>query len=61
MDIDKTADIFDKCYKFTKAKELMSSGLYPYFRIIESAQDPEVIIDGKKMVMVGSNNYLGLT
>ncbi|MDP2157530.1 MAG: pyridoxal phosphate-dependent aminotransferase family protein, partial [Nitrospirota bacterium] len=34
---------------------------YPYFRIIESAQDPEVVIDGRKMIMVGSNNYLGLT
>ncbi len=39
----------------------MAVELYPYFRIIESAQDPEVIMDGKKMIMVGSNNYLGLT
>ncbi|OGW28648.1 MAG: 8-amino-7-oxononanoate synthase [Nitrospirae bacterium GWC2_42_7] len=54
-------DIFDKCYKFTKAKELMAAGMYPYFRVIESAQDPEVTIDGRKMIMVGSNNYLGLT
>lgn len=61
MDIDKMVDLFDKCYKFTKAKELMTAGMYPYFRVIESAQDPEVIINGKKMIMVGSNNYLGLT
>ena len=61
MDIDKMADLFDKCYKFTKAKELMAAEMYPYFRVIESAQDPEVVIDGKKMIMVGSNNYLGLT
>ncbi len=61
MAIEKTVDLFDKCYRFTKAKELMTAGMYPYFRVIESAQDPEVIINGKKMIMVGSNNYLGLT
>jgi len=61
MAIERTADLFDKCYKFIKAKELITAGMYPYFRVIESAQDPEVIIDGKKMIMVGSNNYLGLT
>src|SRR5664279_5686643 len=54
-------DIFEKCFKFTIAKELQHAGFYPFFRVIESAQDPEVIIDGKKMIMVGSNNYLGLT
>ncbi|HXW68145.1 MAG TPA: aminotransferase class I/II-fold pyridoxal phosphate-dependent enzyme, partial [Dissulfurispiraceae bacterium] len=57
----ETADIFEKCFKFTAAKELQRAGLYPFFRIIESAQDPEVILKGRKMVMVGSNNYLGLT
>ncbi len=61
MAIDRTVDLFDKCYKFTKAKELIASEMYPYFRVIESAQDPEVTINGKKMIMVGSNNYLGLT
>jgi 8-amino-7-oxononanoate synthase len=55
------SDIFEKCFKFTTAKELQTAGLYPFFRVIESAQDPEVIINGKKMIMVGSNNYLGLT
>jgi len=59
--VNKSPDIFEKCLKFTKAKELISCGLYPYFRVIESAQDPEVIISGRKMIMVGSNNYLGLT
>jgi 8-amino-7-oxononanoate synthase len=39
----------------------MSAGIYPYFRVIESAQDPEVIMNGRRMIMVGSNNYLGLT
>lgn len=59
--VKKSPDIFEKCHKFTKAKELLSYGIYPYFRVIESAQDPEVIMNGKKMIMVGSNNYLGLT
>ena len=59
--VNKRAGIFDKCSSFTKAREFMSIGLYPYFRVIESAQDPEVTIDGRRMIMVGSNNYLGLT
>ncbi len=54
-------DIFQKCAKFTTAKEVMAAGVYLYFRRIESAQDPEVIVGGRKMVMIGSNNYLGLT
>lgn len=57
----KETDIFEKCYKFNTAKEVMDAGLYPYFRVIESAQDPEVVVDGRKMIMIGSNNYLGLT
>ncbi len=61
MAIKKEVDFFEKCRKFTAAKEAMEAGIYPYFRMIESAQEPEVIVDGKKMVMVGSNNYLGLT
>ena len=42
----ETVDIFEKCFKFTQAKELQHAGLYPFFRIIESAQDPEVILNG---------------
>ncbi len=61
MAVKKETDIFEKCSKFTAAKEIMQAGIYPYFRVIESAQDPEVIVDGKKMIMIGSNNYLGLT
>jgi 8-amino-7-oxononanoate synthase len=61
MAVKKSTDIFDKCLRFDKAKTLISHGLYPFFRTIQSAQDPEVILDGKKMIMVGSNNYLGLT
>jgi 8-amino-7-oxononanoate synthase len=61
MAVKKSTDIFDKCLRFDKAKTLISHGLYPYFRVIESAQDPEIIMNGRKMIMVGSNNYLGLT
>ncbi|PKN16683.1 MAG: 8-amino-7-oxononanoate synthase [Deltaproteobacteria bacterium HGW-Deltaproteobacteria-23] len=56
-----TADVFEKCRKFTTAKEVMAAGLYPYFHVVESEQNPEVIVEGKKMIMLGSNNYLGLT
>jgi 8-amino-7-oxononanoate synthase len=61
MAVKKSADIFGKCFRFDKAKELMSQGLYPYFRVIESAQEPEIIMNGRRMIMIGSNNYLGLT
>lgn len=61
MAVKKSADIFEKCFRFDKAKELMANGLYPYFRVIESAQEPEIIMNGKRMIMIGSNNYLGLT
>lgn len=54
-------DIFEKCGRFTTAKEVMAAGVYLYFRRIESAQDPEVIVEGRRMIMIGSNNYLGLT
>lgn len=54
-------DIFDKCYGFTRAKEAIAAGIYPYFRQIQSGPGSEVIIEGKKMIMIGSNNYLGLT
>jgi 8-amino-7-oxononanoate synthase len=52
--------IFDKCYGFKDANNAKAAGIYPYFRVIESQQDPVVLIDGKEVVMVGSNNYLGL-
>ncbi|MFQ5769071.1 MAG: aminotransferase class I/II-fold pyridoxal phosphate-dependent enzyme [bacterium] len=55
------ADLFDKCFNFTKARELQEQGWYPYFKAIQSGADTEVMIDGRKLIMVGSNNYLGLT
>jgi len=54
-------DLFDKCYSFTRADETKSAGLYPYFHPIQENEGPEVTLYGKKMLMAGSNNYLGLT
>jgi len=54
-------DIFQKCLDFRDADVVKEAGLYPYFRTISSAQDPVVRMDGRDVVMLGSNNYLGLT
>ncbi len=54
-------DIFKKCYDFTRAEEVKAQGLYPYFHPIDANEGPVVSIYGKKMIMAGSNNYLGLT
>ena len=54
------ADIFDKANTWTAADDVRNAGLYPYFRAITSGQDTEVVVGGQKMIMVGSNNYLGL-
>ena len=54
-------DLFEKCYNYTAAKEAFEAGIYPYFHALETGQDTEVIINGKRTVMIGSNNYLGLT
>ncbi len=53
-------DIFDKCYNFTRAEEAISMGIYPYFTPIQEVRKNKVKVDGKEMIMVGSNNYLGL-
>ena len=54
-------DIFEKCYEPQKQDELREAGIYPYFRALESRQDVEVMMEGKRRIMLGSNNYLGLT
>ena len=54
-------DIFKKCYDWKEADEVRASGLYPYFHKLESRQDTEVIMEGRRRIMLGSNNYLGLT
>ncbi|HEV2130801.1 MAG TPA: aminotransferase class I/II-fold pyridoxal phosphate-dependent enzyme [Longimicrobiaceae bacterium] len=59
--LQQTTDLFDKCRRFTAAREVMDRGLYPYFQPIERSFDTEVVIHGERKIMVGSNNYLGLT
>ena len=54
-------DVFAKCDRYTLSREVRAAGIYPYYRAISSAQDPVVTIDGEEVVMLGSNNYLGLT
>jgi 8-amino-7-oxononanoate synthase len=54
-------DLFKKCYDFTRADEIKEAGYYPYFRPIEENEGPIVKIEGRKVIMAGSNNYLGLT
>jgi len=50
-----------KLASFTEPQKAQAAGIYPYFRKIESDQDTEVVIDGRKVLMFGSNSYLGLT
>ena len=54
-------DLFAKCAAYTTARECRERGIYPYFHALESRQDTEVIMEGKRRIMLGSNNYLGLT
>ncbi len=54
-------DLFEKCHSFTEAKEAMAGGYYPYFAPLEDTEGTEVVIRGHRMIMIGSNNYLGLT
>lgn len=54
-------DLFDKCKDFTIVDKLVEQNIYPYFHALETKQDTEVIMEGKNEIMLGSNNYLGLT
>ncbi len=54
-------DLFQKCLDFTRADDVKAAGLYPYFRPVEENEGPVVQIEGRKIIMAGSNNYLGLT
>lgn len=56
-----TPSIFAKCENYTVAREAKEKGIYPYFHELQSRQDTEVIMEGKRRIMLGSNNYLGLT
>jgi 8-amino-7-oxononanoate synthase len=55
------SDLFEKCFSFNRHKEAMAAGVYPYFKAISHLNGPHVTVDGRDMIMVGSNNYLGLT
>ena len=54
-------DLFAKCYAPSMADQYREKGIYPYFRALETRQGPEVVMEGKRRIMLGSNNYLGLT
>ncbi len=54
-------DLFDKCLAFTRVEDVKSVGLYPYYHPITETEGPVVYMNNQRMIMVGSNNYLGLT
>ncbi len=54
-------DLFKKCSESDVVKQAKEKGIYPYFHKLETKQGPEVVMEGKKIIMIGSNNYLGLT
>ena len=54
-------DLFKKCYEYTRVKEAKAMGIYPYFHALSSAPDNIVTMEDGRKIMLGSNNYLGLT
>jgi 8-amino-7-oxononanoate synthase len=54
-------DILEKCFEFNVVEETKARGAYFFFRELDSPQGPEVMLNGRRMIMIGSNNYLGLT
>ncbi len=54
-------DLFKKCESLQNVKKAKELGVYPYFHTLNSKQGPQVVMEGKDMIMIGSNNYLGLT
>ncbi len=54
-------DIFEKCYGFTEAREAIAGGYYPYFIPLTENEGTEAVFRGHRLIMCGSNNYLGLT
>ncbi len=55
------ADLFEKCRKYERARKIRESGFYPYFKAFSYNGGNQPLVDGRHVVMVGSNNYLGLT
>jgi 8-amino-7-oxononanoate synthase len=60
-DDPNSRDVFTKARRFTLPKQAKAFGFYPFYKALESNEGPEAIIDGKRVIMLGSNNYLGLT
>ena len=58
---ENAVDMFQKCFEYTDVQEAKATGLYPYFHALQTAQDTEVMMDGRRIIMLGSNNYMGLT
>ena len=56
-----TMDLFAKCGTLEVLNSAKKMGIYPYFHQLETKQGPEVVMEGKNIIMIGSNNYLGLT
>jgi 8-amino-7-oxononanoate synthase len=54
-------DVFEKCFRFKTAARARAIGLYPFFRALEDNDGPEATVEGRRVIMLGSNNYLGLT
>jgi len=54
-------DLFDKCRTYTQAKDAQAAGLYPYFIPLTDSEGAEVMVGDHRLIMIGSNNYLGLT
>jgi len=54
-------DIFEKCFNYVEAKQAMATGIYPFFIPLAENEGSEVIFKGRRLIMCGSNNYLGLT
>ncbi len=53
-------DVFEKCYRWQDAQWAKAVKIYPYFAAIEQTKGTEVVIRGRRLIMLGSNNYLGL-
>lgn len=54
-------DIFKKCFDFDLDKQAIAKGVYPYFQPLDNTEGTEVTVNGRRVLMIGSNNYLGLT